>query len=75
MSNDELVDAFEDETMLQMYSSRIGRFVEGRVFVLHWPVAPDAFLVEVISSTNDTAEYGGFYWIQRSDPTLIIKTA
>jgi hypothetical protein len=69
MSDDELEDAFEQETPLLVYTSHIGRFVEGRVFVLHWPAKRDAFLLE----SFDCAEYRGFYWIQRSDPSLIIE--
>ena len=53
------------------HPNRIGRFVAGRVFVLHWSAKPDAFVLEAI----DCAEYRGFYWIQRSDPSLIIKPA
>jgi hypothetical protein len=75
MSENDLLEAFEDETVLQMYTSRIGRFVEGRVFFLHWPAAPDAFLLEVITPSNDSAQHGGIYCVQRSDPSLIIKPA
>ena len=67
----DLEDAFEQATALLLYTNRIGRFVTGRVFVLHWPAKRDAFLLEAI----DCTEYSGFYWIQRSDPSLIIKPA
>ena len=71
MSDEALEDAFEQEIALLLYTNRIGRFVVGRVFMLHWPAKRDAFLVEAI----DCREYSGFYWIQRSDPSLIIKPA
>jgi len=67
----DLEDAFEQATALLLYTNRIGRFVAGRVFVLHWPAKPDAFVLEAI----DGAEASSFYWIQRSDPSLIIKPA
>ena len=71
MSEHDLEDAFEAEAVLQLYTSRIGCFIEGRVFALHWPVAPDAFLLEVIHPPTDG--FGGIYWIQRTDPSLIIN--
>ena len=71
MSDTELEDAFEQEIVLLLYTNHIGRFVEGRVCVLHWPATRDAFLVE----STDCAEYSGFYWFQRSDPSLIIIPA
>ena len=67
----DLEDAFEQATALLLYTNRIGRFVTGRVFVLHWPAKRDAFLLEAI----DGAEASSFYWIQRSDPSLIITPA
>jgi hypothetical protein len=71
MNDDELEDAFEQGMPLRIYTSHIGRFIEGHVFILHWPAKRDAFLLETIAC----AEYGGFYWVQRSDPSLIIKPA
>jgi hypothetical protein len=71
MNDDELEDALEQGIALLLYTNRIGHFVKGRVFILHWPAKRDAFLLEAI----ECAEYGGFYWVQRSDPSLIIKPA
>jgi hypothetical protein len=73
MNNIELEDALIDELDLRIYTNSIGRFIEGRMFVLHWPAMPDAFLLE----TNDPSIYGPaqttFYCIQRSDPSLIVE--
>ena len=71
VTDDDLEDAFAQATALRLYTNRIGRFVAGRVFVLHWPAKPDAFVLEAI----DGAEDSSFYWIQRSDPSLIITPA
>ena len=75
MSEEELEDAFEDEITLLLYTSRIGRVVQGRLCALHWPVAPDAFLVEATGYRAGASGLDGFYWFQRSDPSLIIKPA
>ena len=48
MTDDELEDALTREISLRIYTGRIGHFIEGRAFVVHWPAAPDAFLVEAI---------------------------
>jgi energy-coupling factor transporter ATP-binding protein EcfA2 len=72
MRDEDLEDAFEEEIALRLYTSRIGRFVEGRIFALHWPAAPDAFLLEAINCRAGAADYS-IYWVQRSDPSLIIK--
>ena len=73
MNNEELEDALIDEIELRIYTSRIGRFIEGHMFVLHWPAMLDAFLLE----TNDPSMYAPdqttFYCIQRSDPSLIVE--
>jgi hypothetical protein len=73
MTNEELEDALMREIELRIYTSSIGRFIEGHMFVLHWPVTSDAFLLE----TNDPSMYAPdqttFYWIQRSDPSLIVE--
>jgi hypothetical protein len=71
MSNQELEDAFEQEITLLLYTDRIGRFVAGRVFVLHWPAKSDAFIIEAIEGFD----HQRFYWVQRSDPSLIVKPA
>ena len=70
MTPQEMEDMLTYESVLRIYTQRVGRFVEASVCMLHWPAAPDAFLVEVI---EHTAESGIFYWIQRSDPSLIIE--
>jgi len=75
MSDAELEDAFEDGLALLIYTRQIGRFVEGHVVALHWPAASDAFLVEGRDYTIDVPEHMSFYWIQRSDPSLIVKLA
>ena len=75
MTDEDLADAFEEEIPVMLYTSRIGHFVEGRVVTLHWPAAPDAFLLEAIDCTAGAAEYDAFYWVQRSDPSLIITPA
>jgi len=41
MSNEELEDALMYEIELRVYTSSIGRFIEGHMFVLHWPAGPD----------------------------------
>jgi hypothetical protein len=73
MNNEELEDALMGEIELRIYTSNIGRFIEGHMVVLHWPAMPDAFLVE----TNDPAcaltDQTTFYCIQRSDPSLIVE--
>jgi len=73
MSNEELEDAFMREFELRIYTSGIGRFIEGRMCVLHWPATPDAFLVETNDSPLPAPEHTTFYWIQRSDPSLIVQ--
>jgi hypothetical protein len=73
MNNGELEDALMCEIELRIYTSSIGRFIEGHMVILHWPATPDAFLLE----TNDPSTYAPdqttFYWIQRSDPSLIVE--
>jgi hypothetical protein len=68
MSDEELEDAFIRGMTLRIYTSRIGHFVACRVVVLYWHAKPDAFIIEA-------TERGQFYWIQRSDPSLIVKRA
>ena len=75
MTEAELEDAFAEGLTLLIYTSRIGRFIEGYLVALHWPVAPDAFLLEEMEYTIDVPERINFYWIQRSDPSLIVKPA
>ena len=75
MTETDLEDAFAQGLALLIYTSRIGRFVEGYLIALHWPAAPDAFLLEGMEYTIDLSERINFYWIQRSDPSLIIKPA
>jgi hypothetical protein len=75
MTNEELEEAFTFGILLRIYTGRIGRFVEGRVCVLHWPVTPDAFLFEATKRTDSAADQASFYWVQRSDASLIVETA
>ena len=65
------VKAIAFATSRAAHPNRIGCFVAGRVFVLHWSAKPDAFLLEAI----DCAEDRGVYCFQRSDPSLILKPA
>jgi hypothetical protein len=73
MTDDELEDALTREISLRIYTGRIGRLIEGRVFVLHWPVAPDAFLLEALDCAVTVPDQGAFYWVRRSDPSLIVE--
>ena len=73
MSNEELEDALMCEIELRVYTSSIGRFIEGHMFVLHWPARPDAFLLETNDRSMHTPDQTTFYWVQRSDPSLIVE--
>jgi len=73
MNNQELEDALIGEIELRIYTSSIGRFVEGHMFVLHWPAMPDAFLLETTDPSVQTPNQPTFYCIQRSDPSLIVE--
>ena len=75
MTDAELEEAFAGGLALLIYTSGIGRFIEGHMVALHWPVAPDAFLLEGVGDVIDAPECTNFYWIQRSDPSLIVKHA
>jgi len=75
MTPQELEDMLTREAPLRIYTRRVGCFIEASVCILHWPAAPDAFLVEAIERTDTTSDYSSFYWIQRSDPSLIIEPA
>jgi len=57
MSPDELEALLACSVTLQIYTHRIKRFIEGRVFALHWPAAPDSFLIETMESASDTHIY------------------
>jgi hypothetical protein len=73
MSNEELEDALMYEIELRVYTSSIGRFIEGHMFVLHWPAGPDAFLLETNDPSMHAPDQTTFYCIQRSDPSLIVE--
>ena len=73
MNNEELEDALMCEIDLRVYTSSIGRFIEGHMVVLHWPATPDAFLLETNDPSVYTPNQTTFYWIQRSDPSLIVE--
>jgi hypothetical protein len=73
MNNEELEDALMCEIELRIYTSSIGRFVEGHMFVLHWPATPDAFLLETNDPSMHAPDQTTFYSIQRSDPSLIVE--
>ena len=73
MNNEELEDALMCEIDLRVYTSSIGRFIEGHMVVLHWPATPDAFLLETNDPSVYTLNQTTFYWIQRSDPSLIVE--
>ena len=75
MSPQELEDMLTREAPLRIYTRHIGRFIQASVCMLHWPTAPDAFLVEVIDHTDTAAEPSMFYWFRRNDPSLIIEAA
>jgi len=75
MTASELEDMLTREAPLRIYAQRVGRFVEASVCMLHWPAAPDAFLVEVIERTDAALDFSFFYWFERSDPSLIIEAA
>ena len=61
------------EIELRIYTSSIGRFIEGHMFILHWPAMPDAFLLETNDPAHASADQTTFYCIQRSDPSLIVE--
>jgi len=75
MQPQEIEEILTREVPLRIYTRRVGRFIEASVCMLHWPAAPDAFLVEAIERTDTTSDYSSFYWIQRSDPSLTIEPA
>jgi hypothetical protein len=75
MTPKELEDVLTQELRLRIYTQRMGRFIEASVCELHWPAAPDAFLVEAIERTGSASNHSSFYWIRRSDPSLIIEPA
>jgi hypothetical protein len=75
MSNEELEDALMSEIELRIYTSSIGRFIEGHMFILHWPALPDAFLLETKDLSVHAPDQSTFYCIQRSDPSLIVEHA
>jgi len=75
MTPQDLEDMLMCEAPLRIYTRRIGRFVQASVCMVHWPAAPDAFLVEVIDRTDSVSEPSIFYWIQRGDASLIIEAA
>ena len=73
MNNEELEDALMCEIELRIYTSSIGRFIEGHMFVLHWPATPDAFLLETNDPSMHAPDQTTFYCIQRGDPSLIVE--
>jgi hypothetical protein len=73
MNNQELEDALMSEIELRIYTSSIGRFIEGHMFMLHWPARPDAFLLETNDQARASTDQTTFYCIQRSDPSLIVE--
>ena len=75
MNNEELEDALMDELELRIYTNSIGRFIEGHMFILHWPAMPDAFLLETNDLSIQAPAQTTFYCIQRSDPSLIVEHA
>ena len=75
MIDAELEDAFRQGMTLRIYTSRIGHFVECRVFALYWVGKPDAFIIEATERGVDAFDHWDFYWIQRSDPSLIVTRA
>ena len=73
MNNEELEDALMDEIELRVYTSSIGRFIKGHMFILHWPAMPDAFLLATNDPSMHAPDQTTFYCIQRSDPSLIVE--
>jgi len=73
MNSEELENALMGELELRIYTNSIGRFIEGHMFILHWPAMPDAFLLETIDQSIQAPDQTTFYCIQRSDPSLIVE--